>query len=137
MGGKSKTITDYITLGKQKGIDYRGTSAPKSVRETVEWLCPRCRRTRKASFFAVQQGENGCRCHNKRSLDEADYVQLAERLGIKWVAKTLPKNNKTLTEWQGPSGEMVLLPYHTLAYKKPPHDILVRLGLVDAEEDSQ
>lgn len=115
MPNPSKTLDDYQKLAHTLGLEFI-SDPPHSVREPVNWRCPVCGRVHLAAYNKMKYVELGCRCQGDCGLTAAQYHQLAQRLGIKWVARTIPHTNMDDTQWLSVSGILFSAPYHRLGY---------------------
>lgn len=120
-----KTRDNYVEMGliqnpPQTFIGDDDGNAPRSVYETTRWKCTRCGRDNKFNYHKLQQGETRCRCAGVRSKSEQDYLELAEKLGIKWIGQSLPLTTTTETEWKAANGETFTADYNSLIRSKVP-----------------
>ena len=122
MARQSNSITDYRRIGLAKGIEFVGPSVPSSVQVPTRWRCRNCGRVMHKTYFAVSVGKHGCRCQNDQSLQQMDYVTLADTLGLEWLGgEYFPANNKVKTTWFSPkTNSRFMASYHELAYDNVP-----------------
>lgn len=113
---KKLLYTDYTAMARSKGLRYNEYKAAQTARTPVRWTCETCGTAHVKSYRAVQKAEIGCECRSHRSLSFSKYFELAEVLGVEWIAEkgNLPKNNKSLTHWRSKDNVVFEASYHEL-----------------------
>lgn len=107
---RRKTPADYRAIAADSGMVWLGPWV-KSTHEKTWWLCPAGHRW--FTRFSSLRDHHGCakcvrmdvgrRNGDIRRYQAGDYHDIASRYDFEWIG-TLPKNNKTLTEWQCSNG---------------------------------
>ena len=115
MPPKPKTQADYEKLADSLGLDLIDP-VPLKVITSVHWRCIYCGRIHKRSYNKCMFAEFGCRCQSQKNLKESDYRTLASRLGIKWIARSIPLTAHDSTTWESFKGQIFTAPYAKLAY---------------------
>lgn len=93
--------------------------APPTTRTLAKWQCIYCDRFYNRSLNKVQSIQFSCICRSKKAINEGHYFELAEKLGIHWEGRTLPKNAHEPTPWKNSKGAKKDIPYRSLAYIVP------------------
>ncbi len=118
MGRPSFTYQDYVRIGNEYGLEYLGGAVPPSTtRKATRWKCRHCARELVKSLHSIQFAPQPCRCRAETSLKEEDYNEVATKLGIEWVARTLPLTSKHNTFWRSADGRFFAAAYSDLAYR--------------------
>jgi hypothetical protein len=107
---RTKTIDDYIKIGKEKGIIFRElkTNFPKSTTARTKCKCITCNNKFISSYCYIFKEANPCqKCANRlgvgkrnnAKLTKNDYKLLGKENNLKFLElnKNFPKNNKTKT----------------------------------------
>lgn len=119
MGRKSKQLKDYLDLAAASDLEFLDPVSPRRTSVPCRWRCRQCQRLLRKSYNDVRQSP--CVCRTSKTLKVTDYEQLAQRFGLEWRGKTLPKTNKVVTLWYSSATEsMFEASYAQLSYDKIP-----------------
>lgn len=113
MGAKRLTKHDFHRAAQLRNNQWIGTAVVKS-QEKTHWRC--CKGHEWEAQYASIRTGSGCPvCANVAPKTVRDYQLIGATHGLKWLAKSSPRNTHTKTEWQCNNGHVIEMTYNSIA----------------------
>lgn len=103
---------DFIKLQQETGYTLLD-NIPENGQIKCNWLCPKGHNIF-MSYNSIKHSEPCSYCSGKIQKTEKDYIELAEKLGIKFLGP-LPENVYTKTNWLCKCGTPIFQIYHNVS----------------------
>lgn len=112
-GNAPRTADDYSELAEKRNFNWVGQSLPPNTRIKTKWQCSKNHRWM-ACYRDIQQGTGCPYCAHKAPKTLRDYLDLAEKSGIKLLSPEIPRHTKIKVEWQCELGHCWMTSYHSI-----------------------
>lgn len=113
MGRRKNSAEKFHNLARNVDYIWTETNPVPGRLDRTYWTCPKKHICYK-SYDSMNRGYRCDTCSGRAILTKDNYHKIADKLGMKWIGKNIPKNNDEKTDWLCSKGHIWNVQYRLL-----------------------